>query len=286
MHLLLYCDGSVRRGSRGGIGVVVADGDTGLPIRRFGEPLDTPQSSNTAEYFALLRGLQECLRLGATSVEVYLDSELVRQQVLGNWECNYDHLRALRDRARELLQQFQSWSLERVESRFNPMAHALAAAATEQNRKRFRQHPRKRNEHKTTSTGGETTMILVVTHPELLEADVYPVRLDAVEPVQGNFGEQLRWRFTVTDGKHKGATLSAWSNLSAATNSKTLRWASVLAGEQFAAGDVVNFDQLVGRQARAVVDVRTGGDGRQYNRVTDLLPLRKQQADDDPFLED
>lgn len=278
-HLILYCDGSVRRGARGGIGICIADGETGMPLKRLGEPLDTPQSSNTAEYHALIRGLQECLRLGATSVEVCSDSLLLVEQVHGRFACNAPHLQQLRAQALELLAQFSSWTLERTR---NPIAHTLATTASEQNRRKFwRRGDCKPN----TNTGGET-MILVVTKPELLEADVYPVRLDAVEPTQGQFGEQLRWRFTVTEGKHKGATLTAWSNLSAAVNSKTLRWAAMLAGKQFAAGDALHLDQLVGRQARAVVEVRTASDGRQYNRVSDLLPLRKQQADDDPFSEE
>lgn len=287
-HLVLYTDGSVRHGSRAGIGYVVATPD-GFPLRRRGEPLPFPASVNEAEYYALISALREALRLGADSVECYLDSELVRQQVLGNWECNHEHLRRLRDEARALLERFQSWTLERVESERNVLAHTYATCASDQNRRHFWKHPRKRLTYERTHhTGGTDTMRLVVTQNEVLPEDVYNVTLTAVEAVTGSFGEQLRWRFTVTDGEHKNATLTAWSNLSTATNSKTMQWASVLAGERFQAGDVVDFDRLIGRRARAVVICKDTNDGRRFNRITELLPLRvhKAETDYDPFLEE
>ncbi|GIV17759.1 MAG: hypothetical protein KatS3mg022_3194 [Armatimonadota bacterium] len=168
--LVLYTDGSVRSGGRAGVGVVVATED-GYPLKRLGEPLTEPVTVNECEYIALLTGLREALRLGADSVEVCLDSELVRQQVLGNWQCNHEHLRRLRDEARALLAQFQSWTLQRVESRFNPLAHTYANIASTQNRRRFFwQHPRKHGK------GGKRSMIIEFAEHSPLPTGSYPAR--------------------------------------------------------------------------------------------------------------
>lgn len=292
-HLLVYVDGSVRSGGRAGVGIVLATPD-GYPLRRLGEPLDTPQSSNTAEYQALIRGLEEALRLGASSVEVYLDSELVRQQVLGNWECNYEHLRALRDRARELLSQFASWQLLRVESRFNPIAHTLANTASDQNRKRFWQHPRFRGEHKHQHTKEVDLMKLVVTaQAQALPDDVYTVELVDVQEQNGAYGEQFVWKLRVSEGEFAGTELRAWSNASTAVNSKAVKWASAFNGKPYAQGDSIDLDALKGTRARAVVQTKQTTDGREFARVTDILPMRRQtrvqqQEEDacDPFLEE
>jgi ribonuclease HI len=129
-HLLLFTDGSVR-GNPGpaGIGVVVAD-ENGMPLKRFGEQLP-PCTNNEAEYHALVRGLHECLRLGASQVEVYMDSDLVRLQVLGDYQVNAPHLQALCEQARQLLQRFSAWRLERIESERN-LAHTYANIASTQ----------------------------------------------------------------------------------------------------------------------------------------------------------
>ena len=116
-HLLLFTDGSVR-GNPGpaGIGVVVAD-ENGMPLKRFGEQLP-PCTNNEAEYH------RECLRLGASQVDVYMDSDLVRLQVLGNYQVNAPHLQALCEQARQLLQRFSAWRLERIESEPTPTSPA------------------------------------------------------------------------------------------------------------------------------------------------------------------
>ena len=116
-RLLLFTDGSVR-GNPGpaGIGVVVAD-ENGMPLKRFGEQLP-PCTNNEAEYH------RECLRLGASQVDVYMDSDLVRLQVLGNYQVNAPHLQALCEQARQLLQRFSAWRLERIESEPTPTSPA------------------------------------------------------------------------------------------------------------------------------------------------------------------
>ncbi|MGC8782943.1 MAG: reverse transcriptase-like protein [Armatimonadota bacterium] len=253
MKAVLYCDASVRYGGRAGIGVVVADADSGLPLKRWGEPLDTPATCNEAEYIALVRGLQECLRMGATSVEVYLDSALVYGQLVQGWQCHHEHLRRLRDEAQSLLEQFEHWSIERVPSAHNPLAHTYANIASLQNRK-----------------GGTRTMIVEFTEHTPLPTGSYPARVVAVEPKSGQYGEQLQFTLEVSDGKHAGRRLRAWCNPSTSTNGKLYRWARALLGE---APTRLDTRELVGRECLAQVVLQQSPNGTVYSRVQDLLPV-------------
>ncbi len=282
--LLLFCDGSVR-GNPGpaGIGVVVAD-ENGMPLKRFGEQLP-PCTNNEAEYHALVRGLRECLRLGASQVEVYMDSDLVRLQVLGVFRVSAPHLQTLCEQARQLLQEFEEYRLQRIESERN-LAHTYANIASRQNRQRLHAARRAVAIDKTLAPGGTDTMKLVVTAPaQQLPDDVYVVKLLSVEEQEGAFGPQLVWQLEVTDGEYAGAKLKAWSNSTTALNSKTVKWASVLAGHSYRQGDEVDLQTLVGKRARAVVSQKAGPNGNAYARVTDLLPLTKA-VQYDPFAEE
>jgi len=266
--LLLFVDGSVRFGSRAGIGVVVATPD-GMPLRRFGQPLPHPATAHEAEYIALIHGLQEALRLGASQVEVHLDSELVQQQVLGNWQCHVPHLQTLRDQARSLLARFTRWTLHRVPSPQNPLAHTLANVASTQVRTRHKKEVK--------------PMQLVVTAPTpTLPDDVYTVELVDVQETRGDYGLQFTWQLRIVGGKHDGTPLRAWTNASTAVNSKAVRFASAFHGQPFGAGDRIDLEALKGKRARAVVQNHTRADGRTVAKVTDILPPPPPD-EDDPF---
>ncbi len=285
-RLLLFTDGSVR-GNPGpaGIGVVVAD-ENGMPLKRFGEQLP-PCTNNEAEYHALLRGLQECLRLGAGSVDVYMDSDLVRLQVLGDHQVNAPHLQALCEQVRELLQRFSHWTLQRIESERN-LAHTYANIASTQNRQKPHAVRRGVAIDKTLAQGGTDTMKLVVTaQTQTLPEDVYAVKLLSVEEQDGAYGKQLVWQLQVADGEYEGAMLKAWSNSTSALNSKTVKWASAFAGRPLRAGEEIDLLALVGRRARAVISQKQGQNGNTYARVTDILPAKRVPDDDyDPFEEE
>ena len=301
-HLLLFTDGSVR-GNPGpaGIGVVVAD-ENGMPLKRFGEQLP-PCTNNEAEYHALVRGLHECLRLGASQVDVYMDSDLVRLQVLGNYQVNAPHLQALCEQARQLLQRFTAWRLERIESERN-LAHTYANIASTQNRQR--PHAARRGvhidtQHNITKGGSETMKLVVTAQSQNLPEDVYAVKLLSVEEQDGAYGKQLVWQLQVAGGEYAGTTLKAWSNSTSALNSKTIKWASAFAGRPLRAGEEIDLRALVGNHARAVVSQRQAQNGNTYARVTDILPARRAQVQaqakagvvaedeydpDDPFAKD
>lgn len=79
-------------------------------------------TNNEAEYRTLIAGLRDVHGLfGADAAQVALevrgDSQLVSEQLQGNWKASDPRMRALRDQALELLQRFRSWHFVRVPRR-------------------------------------------------------------------------------------------------------------------------------------------------------------------------
>lgn len=85
MHLTIQTDGGAR-GNPGpaGIGVVILD-ETDKVLEEHAKYLGVT-TNNQAEYQAVLLGLRRALELGATSVEVVADSELLVRQANGEYK--------------------------------------------------------------------------------------------------------------------------------------------------------------------------------------------------------
>lgn len=126
----LYIDGASRGNpGRAGIGVVLCD-DAGEPVKEISESIGEA-TNNVAEYRALIRGLEEARALGADTVEVYTDSELLARQINGLYGVHSPHLQPLYRRARTLLRLFQSASVQHIPRSQNQHADRLAKAATD-----------------------------------------------------------------------------------------------------------------------------------------------------------
>lgn len=84
MHLVVRTDGGAR-GNPGpaGIGVVIED-DKGKVLEEHAKFLGHT-TNNQAEYKAVILGLERAVALGATSVEVVADSELMVKQMMGEY---------------------------------------------------------------------------------------------------------------------------------------------------------------------------------------------------------
>jgi hypothetical protein len=111
---------------------------------------------------------------------------------------------------------------------------------------------------------------------EPLPTGEYRVELTAIELEDGNYGEQLKWTFHVLE---KGRHLVAYSSLSPSLASKCMRWAGALLGRPIQPKEQVDFEALVGKTAIAVVVKQRKDDGREFNKVDDLLPDKEA----DPF---
>jgi ribonuclease HI len=136
-HLVLHTDG----GSRGNpgpaaIGVVIdveKDGETEL-VGEIGETIGVA-SNNVAEYRAIIRGLEEAERLGASSVTCVLDSLLVVEQLNGNYRVKSEDMKPLHARVNELRQHFTLVSFQHVRREQNQEADRLVNEALDGTRR-------------------------------------------------------------------------------------------------------------------------------------------------------
>ncbi|MBI1961700.1 MAG: ribonuclease HI family protein [Parcubacteria group bacterium] len=128
MKLTIHTDGGAR-GNPGpaGIGVVIAD-EKRKTVREVSEYIGRA-TNNQAEYRALIRGLEEAKKLGATSVSIAMDSELIIKQLQGEYRVRDKDLQPLFVRAYNLLQTFKSYSAKHVMRAKNKRADALVNQA-------------------------------------------------------------------------------------------------------------------------------------------------------------
>jgi ribonuclease HI len=125
MKLILHTDGAAR-GNPGpaGIGIVIRAED-GTTLAELGEYIGEA-TNNVAEYRALMRALEEAWRLGADSVEILADSELLVRQINGEYRVRHPNLVPLYAEVIEKLKGFSSFSIVHVPRKENARADALA----------------------------------------------------------------------------------------------------------------------------------------------------------------
>lgn len=123
--LIMYTDGG-SRGNPGdaGIGIAIFDekDNTVVQISRY---IGT-QTNNAAEYYALVRGLEEIIALGAVWVEIYMDSELVVKQIKGEYRVKSEALKPLYEIARAYLASLKGYSINHIGRDGNKLADKLA----------------------------------------------------------------------------------------------------------------------------------------------------------------
>lgn len=89
-------------------------------------------TNNQAEYRALIRALEIAEDAGFDSVTAKGDSQLIVNQVTGEWDTNDDTLEDLRDDVRELAQIFHRFNIEHVPREENETADSLVDKAFEE----------------------------------------------------------------------------------------------------------------------------------------------------------
>jgi ribonuclease HI len=123
----LYFDGAAR-GNPGPAAVgwvaVTSDGVVAEGGERIGRA-----TNNRAEYEALIRALEVARDYGFDEVDVRGDAELIVKQVRGEYDTNDPDLRERRVTVRELLRNFEAWSLQHVPREVNDRADELANEA-------------------------------------------------------------------------------------------------------------------------------------------------------------
>ena len=123
---------NVDGGSRGNpgkaaIGVSLAD-EKGNVIEESSKTIGRA-TNNIAEYRSLIEGCRKALEYAPKQVVFFTDSQLIANQINGTYETREPHLQKLRNTAMDLLDQFESWKVSKVERRANRSAHKLAEQA-------------------------------------------------------------------------------------------------------------------------------------------------------------
>jgi len=126
--LKLFTDGAAR-GNPGpaAVGVVIEDED-GMRLRGLHRYIGKA-TNNEAEYHALIEGLKAAAEWKPDRLEVYLDSNLVVQQMNGTYKVKKPELLPLHRQARLLLDEFAEARVAHVGRERNRGADALANRA-------------------------------------------------------------------------------------------------------------------------------------------------------------
>lgn len=133
MGLIVQVDGG-SRGNPGPAGAGVAiSSDDGRLIHEGAYYLGR-QTNNSAEYHALIRGLQRAERCGEQPITVCSDSELLVRQITGEYRVKSPKLVQLFQQVQLLLLKIPCWNIRHVEREANRRADELANLAMDQRR--------------------------------------------------------------------------------------------------------------------------------------------------------
>jgi len=124
----LYIDGA-SRGNPGpaGIGVVIMD-EKKKKIKELYKYIGEA-TNNIAEYNALIYGLEEISALKADEIVINMDSELVAQQLNGEYKVKDPNIKLLFEKALAILKSFDGFEVRHIVREKNKEADKLANKA-------------------------------------------------------------------------------------------------------------------------------------------------------------
>ncbi|HJT91724.1 MAG TPA: bifunctional RNase H/acid phosphatase, partial [Mycobacterium sp.] len=129
MKVIIEADGG-SRGNPGpaGYGAVVWSADRSAVLAESKQAIGQA-TNNVAEYSGLIAGLEEAAKIGATDVEVLMDSKLVVEQMSGRWKVKHPDLVVLHQQATALSARFDHISYAWIPRLKNSHADRLANEA-------------------------------------------------------------------------------------------------------------------------------------------------------------
>lgn len=132
-RLILRTDGASRGNPGPAAAGVVIESEQGKLLAQ-GKKFLGQMTNNQAEYQALILGLQAVSRYQPAAVQVYLDSDLVVQQMNGRYRVKDAGLLALYQEASQLVATLPQIQFQHVPRSKNSRADALANEALDANR--------------------------------------------------------------------------------------------------------------------------------------------------------
>ena len=126
MRLLIHTDGAAR-GNPGpaGAGAILRDADSGAVMAEIAEGLGRA-TNNVAEWTAVRLALEEARRLGATRVDLRMDSQLVARQITGIYRVKHPDLQPIHAAVMALLRGFEGYTVGHVPRELNKDADRLS----------------------------------------------------------------------------------------------------------------------------------------------------------------
>ena len=129
MRLLIHTDGAAR-GNPGpaGAGAILRDADDGTVLSEIAEPLGHA-TNNVAEWSAVQLALEEAIHLGATHVDLRMDSELVARQISGIYRVKHPDLKPFHAAVMDMLRSLEGYTVGHVPRALNKDADRLSNVA-------------------------------------------------------------------------------------------------------------------------------------------------------------
>ncbi len=134
LRLLIHTDGAAR-GNPGpaGLGAILRDAETGETVAELATYLGF-RTNNYAEWTAVEAALRRALELGATHVDLRMDSQLVARQITGRYRVKHADLKPIHARVMALLSRFEGYTVGHVPRELNKDADRLSNVAIDQPR--------------------------------------------------------------------------------------------------------------------------------------------------------
>lgn len=112
MKLTIFTDGGAR-GNPGPAGIGIVIKSNGKTVKEYGSYIGVA-TNNQAEYKALISALETTKNLGATEVEVFMDSELIVKQIKGEYKVKHPELAPLFLKLHNLRVGFKKFSITHI----------------------------------------------------------------------------------------------------------------------------------------------------------------------------
>ena len=127
MRHQVFCDGASRSNPGDasiGVSILLDDKEVHAISKKIGIA-----TNNEAEYQALIDGLNFCIDNSIKEIDVFLDSNLVVEQVNKNYKVKAENLKVLNSKVDELIQEFNFIKINHVYREENKRADQLANMA-------------------------------------------------------------------------------------------------------------------------------------------------------------
>ena len=133
-RILIYTDGAAR-GNPGpaGLGAILRDAETGDVLDELARFLGI-RTNNYAEWTAVEEAVRRALELGASQLDLRMDSELVARQISGRYRVKHADLKPIHARVMAMLGQLEGYTVGHVPRELNKDADRLSNVAIDERR--------------------------------------------------------------------------------------------------------------------------------------------------------